>query len=187
MSPSNATLSFPTYGFIKEGGLGMSRVSTSTLGFINNSILTLETTASNTVAIGTTTNNATLFVQGTSSAPALSLFTIASSSGSTTFSIDSKSHVITGGPQPTVSGGTSSMGSPSNDNSGFINVAGTALTSVTLTFATPWAKTPVCVESDNVLATAGDITSISTTTLVIGFGTGGVTTATVWYQCSQPQ
>src|ERR1700728_3964345 len=112
---------------------------------------------------------------------------VGSSTASTTFMIDVNGHIVTGGPQPSVSGGTSSMVSPSNDNSGTIAVAGTALTSVTMTFATPWTKTPVCTESDNILVTAGDITSISTTTLVIGFGTGGVTTATVWYQCSQPQ
>jgi hypothetical protein len=78
------------------------------------------------------------------------------------------------------------MGSPSNDNAGFINVAGTALTSLTMTFATPWTKTPVCTQSDNQLVVASDITSISTTTVVFGFGTGGVTTATLWYNCQQP-
>ena len=139
------------------------------------------------LGLGSSTPGSVLTVVGTTSNPMTNLATFASSTGSTTFAIDSKGHIVTGGLQPTVSGGTSSMISPSNDNSGSIAVAGTALTSVTLTFATPWNKTPVCTESDNVLATAGDITSISTTTLVIGFGTGGVTTATVWYQCSQPQ
>lgn len=134
-------------------------------------------------SIGTTSTAATFTEQAIAG---LNQLLIASSTGSTTFAIDNLGHIVTGGKQPTVSGGSSSIGAPSNDNSGFINVAGTALTSVTLTFAYPWAKTPACTESDNVLVTAADISSVSTTTLVIGFGTGGVTTATVWYQCSQP-
>lgn len=182
------TISNPTYGFANNSQkTGMWQPSNFALGFVNNGINTMTLTASNTAAIGTTTNAATLFVQGSSTASTLPIFIAASSTGSTTFEVDNLGHIVTGGKQPTVSGGTSSMNSPSNDNSGSIAVAGTALTSVTMTFATPWAKTPVCIESDNVLATTGDINSISTTQLVIGFGTGGVTTATVWYQCSEPQ
>lgn len=93
-------------------------------------------------------------------------------------------HQYFSGPTPTVSGGTSSMNSPSNDNDGSINVVGTALTSVTMTFANPWVGTPSCQESDNVLAVGSDITSISSTQVVFGFGTGGVSSATIWYRCS---
>lgn len=99
-------------------------------------------------------------------------------------SFDYYGHLYTSGPAPTVSGGTSTMNSPSNDQNGSIAVAGVALTSVTMTFAHPWLSAPSCQESDNVLAVATDITSISTTQVVIGFGTGGVTSATVWYRCT---
>lgn|ERR1700728_1108227 len=181
-----------------SGSFGCNNITTGS-GTVNSGTAnqvafysTTGTAVSGTSNIVTAAASTTISNQfNDSSSTATSTFSgnlaVGSSTASTTFMIDVNGHIVTGGPQPSVSGGTSSMVSPSNDNSGTIAVAGTALTSVTMTFATPWTKTPVCTESDNILVTAGDITSISTTTLVIGFGTGGVTTATVWYQCSQPQ
>lgn len=96
------------------------------------------------------------------------------------FSIDQWGHEITSGDAPTVTGGTSSVAG--NDNNGIITVTGTALTSVTLTFAHPWATAPDCTESDNSTALTADITSISTTQVVFGFSIG-VNSGTVWYQC----
>lgn len=95
-------------------------------------------------------------------------------------SFDLWGHYMTSGPTPTVSGGTSSVSG--NDNNGTITVTGTALTSVTLTFAHPWATAPDCTESDNSTALTADITSISTTQMVIGFSVG-VNSGSVWYQC----
>lgn len=99
-------------------------------------------------------------------------------------SFDYYGHPYTSGPTPSVSGGTSSMNTPSNDQNGSISVVGTALTSVTMTFAKPWLSAPSCQESDNVLAVGSDITSISSTQVVFGFGTGGVASATIWYKCT---
>lgn len=99
-------------------------------------------------------------------------------------SFDYYGHLYTSGPTPSVSGGTSSMNTPSNDQNGSISVVGTALTSVTMTFAKPWLSAPSCQESDNVLAVGSDITSISSTQVVFGFGTGGVASATIWYRCT---
>lgn len=129
---------------------------------------------------------ATIFAQGKSGS-ALPLIATASSTGSTTWQIDYRGHEVTGGKAPTVTGGTSAMVAPSNDIAGEIAVAGTALTSVTMTFAKPFVVAPSCQESDNVLAVGTDITSISTTTVVFGFGTGGVTTANLWYRCTGTQ
>lgn len=46
-----------------------------------------------TVAIGTTTNTSTLFIQGTSTLPALNLFTVASSSGNAVFTITNGNNI----------------------------------------------------------------------------------------------
>lgn len=143
--------------------------------------------------IGSTTPGSLLSIATSSSAAGTtSMFAIASStaaglSTTTLFQILGNGHTVTSGATPTVSGGTSSMNSPSNDDDGSINVVGTALTSVTMTFAYPWATAPVCTESDNQTAIGSDITSISTTQVVFGFGTGGVTSATIWYQCTGVQ
>lgn len=119
------------------------------------------------------------------------LFAVASStvSGSNmpNVEVDAVGHIITSGPIPTVSGGTSSMGAKSNDTDGSITVVGTALTSVTMTFANAFATAPVCTESDNQTSVGSDITSISTTQVVFGFGVGGVTSATIWYHCESVQ
>lgn len=139
------------------------------------------------MGIGTTSPWATLSVVGvTTPIFAVATSTISASS-KPVFEIDANGHTISGGATPSVSGGTSSIVNPSNDNSGQISVVGTALTSVTLTFAKAWATAPNCTESDNVLAVGTDITSISTTQIVFGFGTGGVTTATLWYNCEGTQ
>lgn len=144
------------------------------------------------IGIGTTSPFAVLSVSNSlSDVQGTPLFAVASTTSSiatsTVFEIDAKGHQITSGVAPTVSGGTSSIVSPSNDNAGQISVVGTALTSVTLTFGTPWATAPECVESDNQLVVASDITSVSTSQIVFGFGTGGVTTATIWYRCTGTQ
>lgn len=96
------------------------------------------------------------------------------------FEIDQWGDEITSGDNPSVSGGTSSVSG--NQTNGKITVVGTALTSVTLTFAHPWPAAPDCVESDNQTASVGDIGSISTTQIVFNFSVG-VSSASVWYQC----
>lgn len=148
--------------------------------------------ATNTVALwnskgnlglGTTSPFATLSDVASGIAP----LAVSTSTSGTNLEVDANGHIIYGGPTPTVTGGTSSIVSPSNDNAGQISVVGTALTSVTLTFARPFATAPICTESDNQLVVAADIVSISTTQVVFGFGTGGVSSATIWYNCGGTQ
>lgn len=98
--------------------------------------------------------------------------------------IDQWGHLITSGDAPTVTGGTSSVSG--NDRNGTVTVTGTALTSVTLTFAHPYLTAPDCTESDNSTAITADISSISTTQVVFGFSVG-VSSGTVWYQCAGHQ
>lgn len=134
------------------------------------------------LSIATTTTTTSVGIQKNpffiiaSTTPALGATT-------TIFSIDQFGHQTSGGQTPSVSGGTSSV--VGNDNNGTITITGTALTSLTLTFYSPWTKAPDCTESDNVLSVATDITSISTTQIVFGFGVGGVNSGSLWYQCVQ--
>lgn len=100
----------------------------------------------------------------------------------TTWAVDTNGHVVCGGPAPSVSGGTSSV--VGHDCGGNITVTGTALTSVTLTFAKTWSGTPICTASDNSTVFNTDPTSISTTAVTFGF-TATVSSATVWYSCEQ--
>lgn len=137
---------------------------------------------------GTTTPAAPISIQAISTNPATSsLFIIASSSVANTatttlFNVLGNGHLITGGQMPSVSGGTSSV--VGNDSAGTITVVGTALTSVTLTFAQPWGINPVCTESDNSTALTVDISSVSTTSVTFGFSIG-INSGTLWYQCVQ--
>lgn len=98
--------------------------------------------------------------------------------------IDQWGDLITSGDTPSVTGGTSSVSG--NQRNGLITVTGTALTSVTLTFAHPWPVAPDCTESDNQTASVGDISSISTTQVVFNFSVG-VNSANLWYICQAHQ
>lgn len=135
------------------------------------------------IGIGSTTPGARFAIQANAGDTNPYLFMIGSSTASATttlYKIDNVGHQTTSGGTPGISGGTSSVSG--NDNNGTITVTGTALTSVTLTFAQPWATAPDCTESDNSTALTADITSISTTQVVFGFSIG-VSSGIVWYQC----
>jgi hypothetical protein len=144
------------------------------------------------IGLGTTTPTASFVIESASSTvPTTSyngLIEIVSGLENTTLKlfqeIDQWGHIITSGDAPTVSGGTSSVSG--NDRNGNITVTGTALTSVTLTFAHPWASAPDCTESDNQTASVGDISSISTTQIVFNFSVG-VNSAHIWYICQAHQ
>lgn len=172
-----------TTGALAVGGTGTSTVAGPL--YVGTSTPTAAYAASNSGLVGFSDGTAAI---ATTSKPSSYVFTVASSTnnGSNLLTVDSNGHLLAGGASTTVSGGTSSLVYPSNDGAGTISVAGTALTSVTLTFAAAWSGTPVCTESDNVLVTASDISSVSSTSVTFGFGTGGVSSATIWYRCVQP-
>lgn len=177
-------------GFQRVGGgsYGDTSIWSSDLNNVPHQVL--DVTNNQQVGIGSTSPWATLSVGVNTWSPTQPMFAIGSStaSGTTTpFEVDGNGHIVSGGKSPTVTGGTSSMVAPSNDNAGQISVVGTALTSVTMTFASPWKTAPICLESDNQTAITGDVTSVSTRQVVFGFGTGGVTTATIWYNCQGTQ
>lgn len=143
----------------------------------------LQLPTSGTFSIGSTSPFAKFSIQANNGDTLSTLFAIGSSTPTATttlYAIDNVGHQYTSGTAPSITGGTSSVSG--NDNNGTITVTGTALTSVTLTFANPWTSAPDCTESDNSTALTADITSISTTQVVFGFSIG-INSGTVWYQC----
>jgi hypothetical protein len=180
----NLGISSTTPGTLLSLGTGSSFINlnnaaTSTFAFGANFL-------SGSIGVGTSTPTATLTSQLASStlstASAFDVWGLMNTVEWLFERIDEWGHVITSGPAPSVTGGTSSVSG--NDRNGKITVTGTALTSVTLTFAHAYAAAPDCTESDNSTALTADITSISTTQIVFGFSVG-VSSATVWYQCQQ--
>lgn len=65
---------------------------------------------------------------------------------------------------------------------GVIQIGGGVTTSCTLSFGPPFNVAPVCVISDNSTTIPGDITSITNTTLTMGFS-GSVANALLYYIC----
>lgn len=174
-----------------SGSMGSLAFSTSN----GSSLLeAMRITQAQQVGIGTTTPTAALVTVAASTTAATTptaytgIVSIIAGLENTTVKlfqeIDQWGHVITQGDAPTITGGTSSVSG--NDRNGTITVTGTALTSVTLTFAHPYNAAPDCTESDNSTALTADITSISATQVVFGFSVG-VNSGTVWYICQQHQ
>lgn len=172
LAPSASTNSFLNIGNTLFGTLSATSTATA-----------LQLPTSGTFSIGSTSPFAKFSIQANNGDTLSTLFAIGSSTPTATttlYAIDNVGHQYTSGTTPGISGGTSSVSG--NDNNGTITVTGTALTSVTLTFANPWTSAPDCTESDNSTALTADITSISTTQIVFGFSVG-VNSGTVWYQC----
>lgn len=141
---------------------------------------------SGNLGVGTSTPTATLTTQLASStlstASAFDVWGLMNTVEYLFERIDEWGHLITSGPTPSVTGGTSSVSG--NDRNGTITVTGTALTSVTLTFAHAYSAAPDCTESDNSTALTADISSISASQIVFSFSVG-VTSLTIYYQCAQ--
>jgi hypothetical protein len=100
---------------------------------------------------------------------------------SATHALELDNHIITGGAIPTVSSCGSGATVAGNDTAGMITT-GASITACTLTFATVWDTAPVCMIEDNQTAQTPDISSITTSTLNIGFA-GSISTKIIWYTC----
>lgn len=152
-------------------------------------VFNIDTTATNPfLGIGTSTPWATISAVGDGTDPILALATsTAGVSSKPIMEYDVNGLPITSGPRPTISScGTSSFGDSANNKNGLINLAGTALTACTVTFSPSWASAPDCTVSDNTTASVADITSISSSQIVFGLSVG-ITSAKIWYQCTQNQ
>jgi hypothetical protein len=154
------------------GGLALiGKGSTNDLTVLNSAgttTLTIPTGTTNLVVAGT--------VQPGALTASLPVYTDASKNLSST--------VPSGVPAVNAGGVTCGTGCSSVTGSGsrFTVTTGSAVTSVTVNFSTTWGATPVCVASDNVLASTGDISAVSTTAITFGFS-AAVTTGTVYAIC----
>lgn len=101
--------------------------------------------------------------------------------------VSTNGHTVTYGSAPTVSScGASPSGSVvGDDNQGVITIGGTAPTACTLTFANSWGTGNMsCQLTNNSLTISEDISSLTTTTMTLGFGIGGLAGGLVYYRCS---
>lgn len=100
--------------------------------------------------------------------------------------VSTSGHFITnGGVAPTISscGSTPNGSVVGDDNEGTITIGGTAPTACTLSFSKTWGSVPTCTITDNSTTISDDISSISATQMVLGFGVGGLAGGSVWYRC----
>lgn len=172
----NATTTTATSTF--SGNLAVS--GNTTLGNIVNPVIitagTSTTVNAANVNIGTSTMTGTFNIQGSST---LSEFVVASSSGSTTETIDSAGHILFGGPKPTCDANCTIL---NGTDVNFRILTGTAKTTTTITFATPFkVYSPECDANDEggtILASA----SSTLTTVTLTF-LSALTSASVTVQC----
>lgn len=118
------------------------------------------------VGIGTTTPQTTLSIQPTAGVVP---FAIASSTGTSLFSVDGAGHIITGGGTPSIStcGVTPSVSG--NDTAGTITVGSGVVTACTLTFAKVRTNAPRVVGCVPNSALACGVTSKSTSAVTFSF------------------
>lgn len=98
--------------------------------------------------------------------------------------INDEAHLITSGPTPSVSGGTSTVSG--NDQNGTIIINGTSLTSVSINFANSFSNPPDCVVSGNSATGFAYVSTTTPTQLVIGLSVA-LSTGYITYQCPAHQ
>ena len=118
------------------------------------------------VGVGSSTPLSTLSVSGVAGT---NPFTVASSTGSALFSIDSGGDIITGGGTPTISSCGLSPSVSGNDTSGTVTVGSGVTTSCTITFAKVRSSAPRVVGIVPNTAIAVGVSSKSTSAVTISF------------------
>lgn len=87
---------------------------------------------------------------------------------SSTYALAVGGHVITGGNEPAISSCGISPQVNGNDTAGIASVGAGVVTACTITFLQTWQNPPVCTMSTNSTAVTGDISSISTSSVIFG-------------------
>lgn len=138
------------------------------------------------LSVGTSSTASNLIVQGNSSFPTQPLLILASSTGNTYLKVDSKGHLVSGGPVPSVSScGTGSPAVNGTDDQGTITLGGTAPTACTLTFSVARTNNYSCQVDNNSLTVASDVSATSTTAVTFGLGVGGLAGGNLFYHCEE--
>lgn len=110
------------------------------------------------------------------------------STASTTFAVDYSGHLITGGTQPTCTTNCASTPNIWGDDNNFRLLTGSAVSSVTVTFASTWKNSrgqsisPTCEPTDESLVTTGIEASSTPTTVTLSLASA-LTTKFVTVQC----
>lgn len=128
-------------------------------------VFNVDTTATNPfLGVGTTTPWATLSAVGDGTDPVFAVSTSTSNNVLPNFEIDKLGHVVTSGPKPVCT--TNCTFKVGNDNA-FRITAGSAVTSMTVTFSNAWSQAPICHAEEGDAATAVMAASSTATQVII--------------------
>jgi hypothetical protein len=165
------TQTTPTYSFSADTNSGMYKNGSgdiNRIGFTTNGTGRLFIDENGGVGIGTSSTAYTLNVLGNSYAGLLNL---ASSTGSSVFSVNGAGNIVTGGGTPSVSSCGTSPSVSGNDTAGTVTVGSGVVLSCTITFSTARANTPriVGVVTGGGLNVTGGYSAKSTTAVTFSF------------------
>lgn len=162
------------------GGSGSGIVSPGTFTWTNNFGMSGSTlalvNASSAFTFTASSSSTGINLVSISSSPAVNandfLLTVSSVAGTVAFGIQNNSHVVSSGTTPSVTtcGTLPSMDPNSTDFAGTINTGSGSPTACTLTFASPFANTPVCVVSDDLQTSEPAVTTRSATAITMTLG-----------------
>lgn len=173
---SSGIVSAGTFTWVNNFGLQVS-----TLAIINSSVINSLTVSTSATGINLVAISSAIAVNPNDYILTLASPTIAAP---ILFGVQLNGHVVSSGTTPSVSAcGTSPTIDPnSTDVAGKINVGSVTATACTLTFASAYLNAPICTISDDSTVITPGITSLSNTTLTVGFS-ASLAGGHVWYSC----
>lgn len=189
------TQSFPAMTTVNNGlgvGLGVNIGQSGVLAGRGGLVVNLGISASTMTlsSFNATSTSATVTGSGglavTAASPSGNYEAVFSTSAVPNVMISTNGFIASFGASPTVTAcGSSPAGSViGDDGDGVITVGGTAPTACTLNFATTHTGcTMSCTITDNSLTVSGDVSSLTTSAMTLGFGVGGLAGGTVYYHC----
>lgn len=163
----NSGSTAPNALIVSTGAGTTNLVSVSTNGLVTTQSLILSTQI---FVIKSTAGANIVSVDNNLAAPTDYILNISSANGTMIFGVQNNSHVISSGTAiPTVSScGTSpTVDTTSTDFAGIINVGSASPTACTITFASAFVNTPVCVITDDLQTAEPAITTRSATAFTV--------------------